>query len=269
MRLTNLCFSVFLGSALLLVGFAFEARSAQPDEIGKAASVKRKVLGKKETKTVRLKTGDKVFLNETIETGKGARGEFIFDDDTKLAVGPNARVTLDKFVYDPASKNSDIVLNATKGAFRFITGKSGSASYRIKTPTASIAVRGTIFDGYIKDNGELAILLIEGGVDVCGVHGTCRPLDRRGHFIHVSPAGIVSDALKWDGSFMTGIALATAFPFVGVRLAIDPVRRLTHTGLYGGRLLKRGGSRALKRTIKRPGKTLRVVPRAIKKGFRF
>ena len=50
------------------------------------------------------------------------KGEFRLNDDTKLALGPGSRLVLDKFVYDSDKKAGSIVLDLTKGAFRFITG---------------------------------------------------------------------------------------------------------------------------------------------------
>ena len=37
--------------------------------------------------------------------------------------GPNAQLTIDKFVYDPATKTGDLAINASKGVFRLVGGK--------------------------------------------------------------------------------------------------------------------------------------------------
>ena len=234
--------------ALILPNTA-RAASTPPagSEAGVTASIKKRVTGIVADSKRKLSKGDAVFQNEAIVTSSGAQGEFVLKDDTKLAVGPNSRIVLDKFVYDPKKNTGTLVLKATRGAFRFISGKSGSSAYTIKTPVASIAVRGTIFDGYINKKGEIAILLVKGEVDVCGTR--CKPLKRVGRFIHVRRNGWVSNPMKWNGSFMKGVAIATAFPFVGRRLAIDPVRRLSPKRIMTGR--------ALRRTLRTPGRVLR------------
>ena len=41
----------------------------------------------------------------------------------------------DKFVYDPNNKGAGkVAINATKAAYRFITGEQGKKNYEIKTP---------------------------------------------------------------------------------------------------------------------------------------
>ena len=66
-------------------------------------------------------------------------------------------MVLDKFVYDSDKKTGSIILDLTKGAFRFITGVASKPTYLIRTPNASITVRGTIFDMYVlPDDDRLA-----------------------------------------------------------------------------------------------------------------
>ena len=49
-----------------------------------------------------LVTGDGVNQNETVEVRADSLGELKLDDNTKLALGPGARLRLDRFVYDPS-----------------------------------------------------------------------------------------------------------------------------------------------------------------------
>ncbi len=63
--------------------------------------------------------------------------------------------------------------------------------------------------------------------------------------------GVVSDPVKWTAKLVgDGIGVTKAFPFVGRRLVIDPVRRLTHRAISDDvRILERGG-RTIERTIR-------------------
>jgi hypothetical protein len=216
------------------------AMAATP-EIGGAVAVKNDVTAANGAETRKLEKGAKVFQNETLATSNSASAEIEFLDKTKLAVGPSARIVLDKFLYDANAAPGSISINLAKGAFRFITGGSPKAAYEIKTPTASMGVRGTVFDVYVADDGETVVLLHEGGVDVCPTPTTCQRHDKVGHFVHVGLDRVMSSPLKWDGSILKGIGVATAFPFVGKKLLIDPVRRLGPAAL-----LNNGPGRALK-----------------------
>jgi hypothetical protein len=246
---------VLLAALLALSCSASSTRAAL--EIGTARAVKNEVVGTVEAKEHKIREGDPVHQDEEIRTAKESEGEFVFQDDTKLAVGPDSAITLDKFVYDPSGKGGEIVIEATKGAFRFITGKSAKTAYKINTPVTTIGVRGTIFDGFVNDNGEIAVLLVEGEINVCATPGNCRRLNRRGFFYHIRRNGLISNPLKWDGSFFSGVDFGRAFPFVGRPLRIDPVARFRRADLLGGRMLRQG----VQPLRKVPKVVPKVVPR--------
>ena len=164
--------------------------------------------------------------DEVIVTGGGASAEVELLDKTKLAVGPDARIVLDKFVYDASGSRGSISVNVSKGAFRFLTGIAAKDSYEIKTSTASLGVRGTIFDVYVGALGETAVLLHGGAVHVCNVGGACQLQDQVGTIYFVSVDGVISSQSKCGG-FTRGTSPETAFPFVGKALAVDPVRRMS------------------------------------------
>ena len=76
--------------------------AAEPRDIGTAVEIKNQVTAAPEKEAKRqLAKQDPVRELEVLETARNANGEFILADDTKLALGPNARLALDKFVYDP------------------------------------------------------------------------------------------------------------------------------------------------------------------------
>ncbi len=111
--------------------------------IGSAAAVKPEAHGGGST----LQAGSSLYSNETVSTGQPGTAELQFNDNTKLSVGPSSNVRLDKFVYDPNNKGAGkLAINATKGAYRFITGEQDKKNYEIKTPYATLGVRGTVLE---------------------------------------------------------------------------------------------------------------------------
>ena len=230
--------SATLALGALLVASAPVTALNTPMQIGTTFSVKKEVVGRLESRARALKKGDMVHQEEIIETSTESEGEFVLEDGTKLAVGPNAQITLDRFVYDPEKKDGEIVINAAKGAFRFMSGSAKKSAYTIKSPVASIGVRGTVFDGYVNDEGEIAVLLMDGAVDVCNVGRECNSLDQTGYFIHVGRGGVISRAVEWNGRWLGGVGVGRAFPFVGRRLRIDPRVRFRRADLLGGRLIR-------------------------------
>lgn len=247
----------------LVVLAAGSAIAVAAPEIGTTIAVRNRVMIESEdAERRRLRKGGKVHQEEVVETAKSAQAEIRFLDDTKLAVGPSARVVLDKFVFDPNAAPGAIAINLSKGAFRFISGSSPSTAYEIRTPTASMGVRGTVFDVYVAPNGETAVLLHEGAVEVCSATTAgCRRHDVIGRFVHVTLQGLISLPLPWDGTFLRGVTIAAAFPFVGRRLAIDPLRRLRHADLLSpATRATKAVTKPVEELTKVPGKVRRALP---------
>lgn len=91
-----------------------------------------------------LQVQDEVFSEEVIDTGDDGATRIIFLDGTALTMGPNSRVTLDRFVFDPASGDGSMVVNLVSGVFEFASGLIPSGGYDLRTPFANLAIRGTI-----------------------------------------------------------------------------------------------------------------------------
>ncbi len=182
--------------------------------IGTTAAVSNQVTGAVGGAAKPLQVGDGVFQNQVIKTGADATTQLLFNDETALTVGPGSELTLDRFVYNPAQRAGDIVFSTTKGAFRFVTGNAKSASYKIKTPVALIGVRGTIFDWFIDQLGNLVLILVEGEVEVCPTPSTCVTVNTPGDFIIVKADGTILGPESWTGD-LWNVAFGVPFPLFG------------------------------------------------------
>jgi len=229
----RLAFSALVAA---LLASALPAVAAPGDDIGATVRIVNLVTGEYEKDRRDLAKGDPVRQDELIEVGDDGIGEIRLNDDTELALGPGARLKLDQFVYNPDISGGAIVVNLVRGAFRFITGIAAKPAYVINTPTASVTVRGTLFDVYVQLSGVSWLLLIEGAIEVCNEARQCNDLDEPGKLIRITPDGVVSDPSKW-GDLPTGdLAFATAFPFIVTPPEIDPEPVLTADEIVGGRL---------------------------------
>src|SRR5690242_17439140 len=120
-----------------------------------------------------LKNSSPVFFNDVVKTNATGVGQFVFDDGSKLAMGPSASVLIDKTIYKGKSAERTGI-QATKGAFRYISG--AFSGHSLATPYGTIGIRGTAFDFTIR-NGRLYLLLYRGSVNFCG-KGGCKTLTR-------------------------------------------------------------------------------------------
>ena len=82
-----------------------------------------------------LRIGIDVQANELITTNANDRAHLVFLDGSSLTVGPNAQLTIDKFVFDPSTKTGELAINASKGVLRLVGGKiSKNNAITITTP---------------------------------------------------------------------------------------------------------------------------------------
>ena len=125
-----------------------------------------------------LEVGADVSVGETIVTGPSGLVQILFDDNTRLVVGPRSSLLIETYLMAGSNTAQKLTINALGGSFRFITGNSPKPAYSIKTPTAAIAVRGTEFD-LVVEPGTTKVMLYEGALRICNAGGSCEDVTRR------------------------------------------------------------------------------------------
>jgi hypothetical protein len=127
-------------ASVLTVLFAMQSTvsNAEP-RIGTAASTRPNVEAVAGGSTQTLSAGSEIYANQTIRTGNRGMADLVFLDQTNLMVGPRSEVRLDKFVYDPTGSSGSVVLQATRGTFRFVTGTQAKHAYQVSTPHGTMA----------------------------------------------------------------------------------------------------------------------------------
>jgi len=171
---------VFHITALCLAaGFAAGSAHAQT-RIGEAAVVKNQVVRVMGSGTTPINVGDSVVRDETVRTGTDSAARLVMADSTNLSLGPNSSLKLDRTVFDDQHSYRDISIRLTTGAFRFVTGLSEKAAYKIQTQVATIGVRGTILD-ILSQRGRTTVVLRDNGASrVCTLTYQCIDLTKPG-----------------------------------------------------------------------------------------
>jgi hypothetical protein len=148
----------------VLLAMQSTVSNAEP-RIGTAASTRPSVEAVAGGNTQTLSAGSEIYANQTVRTGNRGMADLVFLDKTNLSVGPTSEVRLDKFVYDPTGSSGSVVLQATRGAFRFVTGSQAKHAYQVSTPHGTLGVRGTIVELLVNKPGEECVAklrLVEG-----------------------------------------------------------------------------------------------------------
>ena len=131
---------IWIAPLMLAVLFAMQPTASHAQAaIGKASSVKPQADG---SVAGTLSAGSSVHGGETVKTGSAGQANLRFHDSSNLSVGPSSNVRLDKFVYDPNKGSGTVAIEASKGAFRFVTGSQNKGEVKVKTPAGTLGIRG-------------------------------------------------------------------------------------------------------------------------------
>ena len=173
----------------LLAGLAV-SQAASQEAIGTVSRIQGEASGTEGRNTRALTLNTTVFLNENISTGLGARLEVVFKDDTRLTLGANTKLSLDRYVFNPTAGRGVIRFRLI-GAFRFLSGqlsKLARSDVSITTPVATIGIRGTEFWGGPIDRQALGVFLVSGAVRVANAAGV-QILNQSGQGTNIARAG--------------------------------------------------------------------------------
>ncbi|MES2441508.1 MAG: FecR family protein [Pseudomonadota bacterium] len=100
----------------------------------------------------------RIALADQVQTGAKSQLQVLLLDKSIFTVGPNARLTIDRYVYDPNRGTRSMGATVTRGAFRFMSGRrTTGGSSTINTPVAAIGVRGTIVEGVVGEDAALIV----------------------------------------------------------------------------------------------------------------
>lgn len=146
MRSNSSAFSLALRAILVGVGALCLAPLDALGRVGVTSASDGDPLGKPPNENERiLRIGIDVQADELVTTGAKDRAHLVFLDGSSLTVGPNARIVIDRFVFDPATNQGDLVINASRGVLRLVGGRiSKSKPIVIVTPSSTIGIRGGI-----------------------------------------------------------------------------------------------------------------------------
>ncbi len=83
-----------------------------------------------------------------LRTGADGRLGVVLRDDTRVSLGPETEIRIDRFLFAPAQGQLALVLKMVRGVAAYVSGKIAKLSpdaVRVETPVAIVGVRGTRF----------------------------------------------------------------------------------------------------------------------------
>lgn len=139
-RLLSTSLYIMLFMAVMLNGMA------SATEIGQIKTLKGEVLLIQGNTNSQAKLGDVLHQADVVETGDNASVGITFIDNSRFAVGPNTRIELRQFRFNPTTHDGEFVTNMPRGTLTVISGdiaKQSPEAMKVKTPTTILGFRGT------------------------------------------------------------------------------------------------------------------------------
>ncbi len=140
---------IALTLALISLSSPGMAQAAEP--AGKVEAVAGQVTVAGADGAIRtLEKDGPVFSGDIISTGPNSRVRIVFSDQGIIFLRPSTRFVIDSYKHTGNKQQDESKFSLVKGGFRSVTGAIGHANkdnVKIKTPVATIGIRGTDHEG--------------------------------------------------------------------------------------------------------------------------
>ncbi|MBF0446757.1 MAG: Ig-like domain-containing protein, partial [Magnetococcales bacterium] len=163
-------------NSVMVAGPTLFPNGTQQTSIGQVSQMAGKASAKSSGDASRpLSEGDAIYAGEVIQTAENSMIKLTFNDNTEFRLGESARMILDKYVYDPGQDQGTFEATVTVGVFGYASGdlahiNKGQHSI-IRTPTATIGIRGSELQGEVLPDGTTTVVHTSGLLDISDVNG--------------------------------------------------------------------------------------------------
>jgi hypothetical protein len=135
------------GAFLIVLTFGFSAWGAEPIA-GSVKTAQGSSMVRRGAETLPVHEGMHLLVDDILQTSADGRLGVIFQDGTRISVGPGTELKIDRFVYEPAEGRFGLLLRLTQGVLTYISGKIAHfspESVSVQTPVGVVGLRGTHF----------------------------------------------------------------------------------------------------------------------------
>lgn len=158
-----------------------------------------------------------VFMGDEIVASPYGLAQIRFIDNTRIVIGPNSRLRIDTFVFNPNNTAKKVTVSALRGTFRFISGNSPHSAYTIRTPTVTLGVRGTVVD-FSAGPTSSSFVFQDGEGTACDLQNRCTQIEEQCD-IWIAPR---SGQISQTSGAQSQLQLATNFPFMQSEWRLAP-----------------------------------------------
>ncbi len=150
---------ILIAAALVLPAVA-PLVAVAAEKAGDVVSVRGSAVIERQATQVKATLKAPLLEADSVVTMKRSRIKMLFRDDSVLTLGASSRLIIKQYLHNPKSKRVESLYDLADGKLRAVVG---SAGFKVTTPTAFAAARGTVFITWFDINkNRTGIAVIEG-----------------------------------------------------------------------------------------------------------
>lgn len=133
---------------LLAAGLGVSANAYAADMIGLIKTSKGAVSITRGGQKIEGASGVKLYQSDQVLTGENSAVGMTFIDNSRLSLGANSSLALDRFRFNTTTYEGEFVSSVKRGTLAAVSGKIAKQTpeaMQVRTPSAILGVRGTKF----------------------------------------------------------------------------------------------------------------------------
>lgn len=149
--------------------------STPTEPLGKTLLAQGSIQAERAGANETLKRLSSIYRTDIIRSAKDSTAQFRMIDNAYIDLHENSELRLEKYQLNADGKHGSVVMELISGGLRTISGaigKQDKAEYQLKTPTATIGIRGTFYEVSLAQEG-MYLAAWKGGITVKTYSGSC------------------------------------------------------------------------------------------------
>src|SRR5690625_4813999 len=179
---------------------------------------------------------DEVFNEDRIETADNGRAQLRFSDGGLVSLLPNTIFSVEEYFYEDDAYPDSAVFGLLKGGLRTVTGavgKTNHEAYELKTPVATLGIRGTEYTAVLRPANTLRVHVGRGKVVITNDHGSLEVPEGRNAVARLGQAPEFSDqGPQYQATGPRGDRLVANYQHRQDPHMLDPFANMPAPGLH-------------------------------------
>lgn len=180
------------------------------DVVGEVISVAEGARLERDGRQFAMAPKVSILSGDAITTNGSGTVQLQFLDATRVVIGPNSQFVARDIRMRRNGRAQRFAVNTVGGTFRFLSGNSAKNVYDIRTPSATMGVRGTQFDFSVERRTDTSLVMYDGEVQMCGAGRVCYAVSGSCATIRAGAGGVNPNPVE-DGA--KAALLRRQFPF--------------------------------------------------------